>query len=333
VLGIRTAAIEASAIVAHPARDILYAVVPGGAESYANQLVTIDVGGNILSGVAIGSDPTTLAISDDGTTLWVGLHGARSVRKVDLSTPEPSPGEEFDLPPGDFGDLASAGPVVLLPGSVTTLAVSLHRDDVSPSFAGAVLIDEGVARPEKTPGHSGASRLTGGPPGYVYGFNDLSTGFGFYALKIELNGFTQTEHRDLIDGFDTDIFYANGMVFATSGEVVDVSNPAAPARGGVFAYQGLVAYDDVRQDIVMLSHESTTSSVCSIEECDGIVRLLDVETFTQIDQQVVDVGLTRTRNLVRLDSGVLAAINDNSRALSDEPSNVVIIELAPWQVE
>lgn len=68
--------------------------------------------------------------------------------------------------------------MVLLPGTTSSLAVTLHIDNLSPSLVGVVLLDDGIPRPARLPGHTGASRLTGGPNGYLFGFNNLRGGFG-----------------------------------------------------------------------------------------------------------------------------------------------------------
>lgn len=335
VLEVRHVALEATALVANAAWSELYAVVGGGAATRANELVTLDEQGNILSAVAIGSDPTRLALSDDGSTLWVGLHGAMKVRRVDLTGREPAPGTSYDLPLGYFDDPAAAGPLVVLPGTTASLAVSLHYDGLSPSFAGAVVIDDGVARPDRTDGHTGASRLTSGPPGFLFGFNNLHTGYGFYALRVSENGLTQIEHDGLLSGFDTDIVYANGKVFATSGEVVDVSEPSAPTRAGEFAYDGLVVYDDDRDDVVMLSCEKPSNyGYCSLDGGDMTLRLLDVDTFTQAGRQSLGLSLGRTSHLVKLDADTFAFIGrgpDDFESTNDPAAGVYIIDVAPWE--
>src|SRR5213075_494442 len=101
------------------------------------------------------------------------LLGSYEIRRVDLASGSPLPGEQFSLPTGQFGDLAFAGPMVVLPGTTGSVGLSLHYPDLSPSYAGTAIVDDGVARPEQTPGHTGAARLTGGPAGWLFGFNNL----------------------------------------------------------------------------------------------------------------------------------------------------------------
>jgi hypothetical protein len=277
----------ATAIIGDVERGLVYAVVEGGAEEFPNSLVTIDAhDGSVLHDVSIGSNPDSLAISDDGSTLWVGLHGEYAVRKVDLKGGQPDPGETYTLPPADFGDLAAAGPMVVLPGTADTLAISMHRDGVSPSFGGAVVLDDGVPRPTQTRGHTGASRLTSGPEGYLFGYNNLHTGYEFWSITVDDEGLTQEEFRDLVSGFSTDIVYEDGYVFATSGELVDVSDPTLPVRAGQFTYSGLIVPDVDNGVAWMLSAGDSFPSSTD----DMMLRLLEIETVTQLTAYPVEAA-------------------------------------------
>ena len=67
-------------------RGVLYAAVGSGAPAYENRVVVIEPStGRIIESFDVGSNPMTLALSDDGSILWVGLEDAGAVRRVDLS--------------------------------------------------------------------------------------------------------------------------------------------------------------------------------------------------------------------------------------------------------
>jgi hypothetical protein len=195
-----------------------------------------------------------------------------------------------------------------LPGSNTSLAVSLHRWGVSPSFAGAVVLDDGVPRAMQTSGHTGAARLVAGPTGWLFGFNNLHTGFGFYAIKVAATGLTQTEHPGLINGFDTDIVYAANRVYATSGEVVDVSNPAAPVRAGKFGFVGVMAPRPAANRVFMISAGD------SFDRTEARLRVLDPGAFVQVTSAAI-TGLAQERvtDLVDLGGDTLAFLGGGDR--------------------
>ena len=64
----------------------LYASVAGSDASYGNRIVRIDPqSAQVIASLPVGSEPGKLAISDDGTVLYVALGGAAAVRQVDLT--------------------------------------------------------------------------------------------------------------------------------------------------------------------------------------------------------------------------------------------------------
>src|SRR6202012_2665835 len=66
---------------------LLYASVPtSGAAVAGNSVAGIDPAtGNVMRQIWVGSNPNKLALSTDGTQLFVGLDGAGAVAQVDLT--------------------------------------------------------------------------------------------------------------------------------------------------------------------------------------------------------------------------------------------------------
>ncbi|MGA8530842.1 MAG: IPT/TIG domain-containing protein, partial [Acidobacteriaceae bacterium] len=90
-------AIQTNAMAQNPANGLLYVSVPGSAgPPYADSVVSVDPAtGALGTPIYVGSEPDKLAISSDGTTLWVGLDGSSAVREVNLTTG--TAGMEFSL--------------------------------------------------------------------------------------------------------------------------------------------------------------------------------------------------------------------------------------------
>jgi DNA-binding beta-propeller fold protein YncE len=270
-----------NAIARDPLRRRVYAAIRRDAPAYANELVTIDPAQPaVIDRVAIGDEPTQLALSDDGSTLWVGLRGSHEIRKVDLSGGTPAPGARFsvDLPSGS----SSPGPMVVLPHTRGSVAVSLHNYDVSPSFTGAVIFDEGVARLGQPSSLSGASRLTSGPPGVLFGSDDETTAFSFGSFSVGASGLQILGGGpSFVSGFGTDIRYdTDGFVYATSGQVVDVSVPESPRRAGVFPYRGAV-WPQPDSDLALMV------SLGNGDYGPLVLRKLDSSSFAQVSSRVL----------------------------------------------
>lgn len=308
-------------------RGLVYTAALGGALKYANELVVIDAAtSTVKTSVPIGSEPISLAISDDSSTLWVGLRGSYSIRKVDLTGAAPVPGTATVLPKDSTGRSAHAGPMVVLPGAPASVAVSMHYLGVSPSYAGSVVLDDGVLRPVQLPGHTGASRLTGGPPGFLFGFNEGSSGFQFYSIKVAADGLTKTEFASLVSGYNNDIIYGNNLVFGMNGEVVDVKDPTKPTKAGVLPYKGAILPTTNPNRVLMVTPRDFGDTKKS-----ATLRLLDVTTFTQISWVALPaVEQERIWSLVPAGNNKVAFLGGGYTG-SSEPARTFLVTV-PWML-
>jgi hypothetical protein len=69
------------------ARERLYASVNGQHRAFGNSVASINVTTNqVIGGAAVGSEPTWMSASDDGTRLYVTHYASSSVARVDLTT-------------------------------------------------------------------------------------------------------------------------------------------------------------------------------------------------------------------------------------------------------
>lgn len=207
------------------AKNRLYASAPSIAGStYGNSIVEIDTSSvpAIASSAFVGSEPGKLALSSDGSTLFVELRGAAALRKYDTNTH--SPGLQFTLGPDPQYGTYYVGDMEVVPGSNTALAVSRMTPNISPGFAGVAVYDDGVKRPNETPRYfaPAADRIEfGASPSTLFGFdvnaNTLST------IQVDANGVTNIDNTpNLFPGLD--FKWDAGRLYSTSGWVVDPNN-------------------------------------------------------------------------------------------------------------
>jgi hypothetical protein len=227
----------AEQMVGDPLRRRLYLSVGGGSPQYPNTLLTIDANtGAVVSSPYVGSNPESLALSDDSSILWIGINGSLSIRRVTLTANPPDVGPLTSLTPA-LGAGQAIGPMVGLSGAPLSVVVS------TPDGGKTVVLDDGVARPTSasTLGRS-ASLLVAGTPGYAYGYDGQDTGFGFLTMAISSGGVSDLSTTPgLIQGFGNQIVYRGGRVYAATGEIVDVSSPARPVAGGRLPCVGPIA--------------------------------------------------------------------------------------------
>ena len=297
--------VHASRVLADPAHSAFLALVGKNGGAHANSLVVVDAAtGEILSSTDVGEDPSTMALSDDGSTLWVGLRGEASIRRVDLSSGAPVPGPSYALPGSTH-----AGEMVVLPGTKDSVAVSIHVSDVSPSYSGTILMDEGVERPGSTPGFDGAERLTTGPEGWLFGAG-TSSASTFYSIQVTPDGLgNAAENEGLIHGYGgTQLVYSGGRVYSAAAAAVDVSSPAAPIKAGNFAYAGQSLH------LIPSMERAILLSLETEAESRGVtLRYLDTSTFWLANAKTfTDPALQDARDLVSPDDEMFAFVGERS---------------------
>lgn len=182
-------------VVYSPLTHLLYASVPSSVGPGGNSIVTIDpTTGSIVNTVFVGSEPNKLALADDGTTLYVSLDGAFSIRKFDVSTQ--TPGAQFSVGQDSFFGMFSVGDLAVAPGNPNLLAVARQYRGTSPPEAGVAVFDNGVQRPTTGPGHTvGSDYLSfSASASKLYGSGFYS---GLTTLSINASGVSITTSTSL----------------------------------------------------------------------------------------------------------------------------------------
>jgi hypothetical protein len=213
-------------LVYNPFDGYLYASVPGSVmASEANCIVAVDpITGNIMRQIPVGSQPNQIAISDDGTQLFVGLDGAGAVRQVSLTTGQP--GLQFSLGggPGVYNPSYTAAALAVLPGEPNSVAVFATDGIVT-------IYDSGVARPNTSAGLINTY--------FDQNFGSLSFGSsaatlyllagpfgGVEELTVASSGIASGTNLDPnIGNYSADIQY-DGRLYLPSGVVLDANSGA-----------------------------------------------------------------------------------------------------------
>ncbi|HEX8317378.1 IPT/TIG domain-containing protein [Longimicrobium sp.] len=250
----RVVTVTARDLVYNPGTDRLYLSVRGGPASGANTVSEFNPAtGALVRSAFVGSDPGRIVRSDDGQFLYVGVDGASAVRRVTLATL--TPGMQWPLGGGEV-----AGDLEVAPGRPQTVAVSRQRPGYSPPLNGVTIYDDGQARPESSPGHTGGNRIEFLESASVlYGYNNAHTGFEFFTMAVDAAGVRHSHTTGgLVSGFYTDIFGEAGRIYGTNGAVVDaerrtrvgtigggtaITVDARLGRAFVLADGGIVVYD------------------------------------------------------------------------------------------
>jgi uncharacterized repeat protein (TIGR01451 family) len=269
-----------NSMVYNPANGLFYVSVPSSAGApYGNSVVSVDPEtGALGTPIPVGSEPDQLAISSDGTILWVGLDGASAVRQVNLKTGKA--GLQFTL--GGNGGIyetpATALALVALPGAPNSVVVSTVSDSDDPALA---IYDSGVLRGTATGGYATATAYAlaangtkkeiyagAGSTYNVYTYNNaglklkstVSTGTytGYTGSEMQIaGGKLYTDYGTVYDaesGALLGAFYNSGSTAATGPVTADTS------LGRAFILDSTVQYSQTYNQIQIFEIAGYTSA-------------------------------------------------------------------------
>src|SRR6185436_8210560 len=165
----------------------LFASVPSRAGAGGNAVTEIDPAtGALGASVFVGSEPSKIALSDDGQALYVGLNGSASVRRVDLATH--TAGTQFRLGFDQFSGIPfMPGDLAVVPGDPNAVAVAKLNTSSTPG-AGVAVYDNGVSRPNvaTNPGDESTYLAFGATAATLYGSQQF--GGGLKKMSVDAGG-------------------------------------------------------------------------------------------------------------------------------------------------
>src|SRR5579871_2010957 len=198
-------------IVYNALDGLLYASVPvSGPGTGGNTVVGIDLAtGVIRRTIWVGSAPNKLALSTDGSQLFVGLDGAASVAQVNLSGGLVVNRFHLGGGPGVYNPPYTATALAAIPGEPNSIAVS--------STANIAIYDSGVPR---------AKTFSGSAQGLSFGASSsvlyAASSGQVQELAVDSTGITKTSTLTLSTGANS-IQYDSGRLYLSSGQVLDAT--------------------------------------------------------------------------------------------------------------
>jgi len=304
-------------LIYDPVSQQIYASVPGSAGGIANTITKIDpVTGSVGASVAIGSEPGKLAISDNSQYIYVVLNGAAAVRRFDVTTQ--SAGLQFSVGSDGSGTF-SPNDVSVMPGQPNTVAVA-RRQGSTP--VGVAIFDNGTARPVTTPsGPQIANNFIefSANASTLYGYTNASGTFSFSKMAVNASGVSVVASvEDLIEGFGSNVVYENGLVFSTSGQVVE---PESLTLAGTFPNSsGSSVLPDSSVNQVYFLTGSGASTV---------LKSYDRSTFLQTGSLAIPTVSGTPGSLIKWGPGNLAFRTSGNQIFFVTTAEIVPVAAAP----
>jgi hypothetical protein len=226
-----------NSMVYNPVNGLFYVSVPSSAGApYGNSVVSVDPEtGALGTPIQVGSEPNKLAISSDGTILWVGLDGASAVRQVNLTTN--TAGLQFSLG-GNGGIYETPGTALALaalPGSPNSVVVSASSEYSNLSLA---IYDSGVLRGSATTASYNTNYayalLVNGSKSEIYAGGGTYDTYTYSSTGLTLKAASTTSATYASATFD-EMQIANGVLYTDTGEAFD---PESGSLLGTFYSSG-----------------------------------------------------------------------------------------------
>ncbi len=246
-----------------PTSNVLYVSNSTGIE------VIDPVSMTILDTVAIADRPGPMAISDDGTTLWVGLVDSPEMVPVDTA----SLTEGTRVPLGvtsQFGSPRFASDIQVAPGTVDTVVVA------TTSTPEVVVFQSGVELPNTVTEFGAPSVIEFSGAGTMLGVHGYSTLFAASQLAVDANGVSLVKTLpEYSIGFVDQFSVSNGVIWVGGGRAIDVASETILGR----AYFNQENRPGFREGVYADADAGVT---WFFDSFDGTLESFDAQDFTAL---------------------------------------------------
>lgn len=291
---LRELSYAASDIVADPTRNLIYASVGSSSATSANSLIAINPStGAVVTTLSLSSAPGRIAVSDDGSYLYVSIPETPAINRYLL--PSLTPDISWSLS-------SAAGDLEVAPGAPHTVAVSVNGSDLNRYTRTVLVYDDGVARPlHPADSYAGASFDTfawGANASTLYATQSPFSGGPEYVLSVGATGptLTSTFYGALGDFLRRLTYNATtNRLYDGYGNAVD---PSTGSRIGHYTVQNTVGYgendvavDSANNRVFFLNEDYLSFGNSSIT---ADLQAFDLKGFTYLNALTVP-GLSGSR--------------------------------------
>jgi hypothetical protein len=320
----------------------IYVSIPGTAALNPNTVARINAGtGAVEAYIPVGSEPDVLALSSDGSYLYVGIDDASSVERINLASNTVD--QQFFLPTSPKSPLYHyhAGSIVPLPGLPQSVAVALDYFGSYPANDGIAIYDNGIQRPnhlsggmfnyEPLVGSNSATRL--------YAYNSIAT---LSQINLDSSGISPGSATNTMLGspfngtFSVKFDRGNGLIYTSYGSVID---PAAITSVGTFPSSSLNSEFSTGFDVVPSDAENKVyflaGSAYSYQAPPVTLSVYNQTTFQQTasyatTSSYTSVGdlseISPTRFVFRSNAGVEIATPQTATSVTITPATPTVAE-------
>jgi len=168
----------------------------------------------------VGSEPRPISLTDNMKYLYVGLDGAKNVKKFNILTHAVE--QTFNVGYDNFDGQFFAGNLSCQPGTDSVVAVAQRAQGYS---QGVCIYKNGIKLPDTVSYYPTTIDLVHFySPKVLFGYNNSNTGYDFSTMFVDSQGVKMVNHiGSLINGFSTDFCINNGFALSDNGTILDLS--------------------------------------------------------------------------------------------------------------
>ena len=222
---IQSLTLSTNDLVFDPKRGVIYATQNPSGDAGSSVLTIDPASVKVTGALPVGGQPTVLAISDDGSALYVGINtpgvaGADSVRRIDLTTMTAGPAVTLG---SNTISTFTPGRIAAVPGSSTRYVVSLIQPGVIPPFAGLALYDGTTLLSQLDAFYGSGDSITFADPSTLIGCSNGQEPSELieYSVTTAITPVPGGKVSGLLTGGQTtQITFNGGWIFANDGQTV-----------------------------------------------------------------------------------------------------------------
>jgi DNA-binding beta-propeller fold protein YncE len=329
--GVTKLSLAVSHLVYDTTRNVLYASCSSADTTYPNKIVVINPTTQaVVSSFSAGTNPDQMALSADGTYLYVGNDGNNTLVRYNLSTNKIE--QTISLPSFDSLNPGLAEGIAISPTDSKTVAVNLGSTNLSANW-GIAVYDDNVLRGRvnevfgygnrvffSSDGSQLYSVAVGGSPQEVDTFDVSDGGFSLVdEARYVLLGMTSWNDGWLEGAMG--IIDSNGILYGTTGFAY---NPATRLKEAYYPVNGAFAADaDSSANLLYFLDPATDGSTTLIRE---------FSTTNQLNVSNLSLGMNCTLDcydLYKLGTNSFVFVN---KAFSATSSSVIFVQKSPTSV-
>jgi hypothetical protein len=315
-LHVNTLNLTANDLVYDSVTNKIYASIPSANGSNGNSIGVINPNTYLLENtIFIGSEPTILAISDNGQYIYSGFSGSSTVRRFDVGSQ--TAGLQFSLGSDSSTGSYYAEDIEVMPSQPTTIAISRKNNGFSPRHERVVIYDNNVMRPTTTPDHTGSNRIEFTSQNSLIGYNNETTEFGIRRLSVNSSGVSNVSvTQNVLSNFYLDFIYKDNYMYSFDGKVVDVTT--APFVIGQFSNAtGPVVYDSYYNRVCFASYDFSGNIT---------FKRFNPNTFLLFDSLPINQAFGNVNSLITCGNGCYAFNTTDNKVIIIKDSTLGLSE-------